>query len=457
MNEKPEWRERFNIGVDFIDKDHKQLFSIMKRLLNMSKDENNKDWISTEGIKYFKYHVTEHFAREEEYMQSIGFEGYTLHKRLHDTFKNKTLASLELELAETNCSLDSVRHFLGVCIGWMTAHTLTEDCEIVGKTIGGRKSKWGNLPPEEVINALEHTIIKVLNGMFRLDTRIVSDQYGGENFGTALFYKLSYSTERGTEHDVILIYEEEFLINTIGQMLEIRFNGIDDLIINAARYISIQFMETIISAFPTLGLVGLEKESLLTYDQFLNFFDMQTPEYSLLFNTGDGYFGFCMLVPSKDVDEDFDITISAENATREIKHYLEKAHIEKKPQILVVDDSDTVQHGMKMLLSGDYDVVLAGSAASALKCIGRHKPDMIILDYDMPICDGRQALEMIRSDEEMADIPVVFLTGRGDKESVSKVRDLKPAGYLLKTMKNEDIKMTIDGLYEKIKKDNAPA
>ena len=450
MNEKLEWREHFNTGVDFIDKDHKNLFSTMKRILNMSKDDSNRQWISNEGIKYFKNHVIEHFAREEEYMQSIDYVGYPMHKRLHDTFKNKTLPELERELAQTNCSVDSVRHFLGVCIGWMTAHTLTEDCEIVGKSIGFRKSKWTNLPSEEVIDAIEHTVIKVLNSMFRLDTKIVSDQYGGEDFGTVLCYKLSYSTDEDQPRDVILIYEEQFLITIIGQLLGITFNKIDDLIINAARYISIQFMETVISYLPTIGLGNMEKESLLTYDQFINVFNMQTPEYSLLFNTGEGYFGFCMLTPDASIDE-LDITITAQTATSKIKNYLDKVQVPKKSQILVVDDSDVVTHAMKMLLGSDYDVVLANSAAAALKCIGRNKPDMILLDYDMPVCDGRQTLEMIRSDEEMADIPVVFLTGRADKEGVSKVMELKPAGYLLKTMKNDEIKAAIDGLFGNMK------
>ena len=50
----------------------------------------------------------------------------------------------------------------------------------------------------------------------------------------------------------------------------------------------------------------------------------------------------------------------------------------------------------------------------------------------MPICDGRQTLEMIRADEEMGDIPVIFLTGVSDREHVEAVLRLKPSGYLLK-------------------------
>ncbi len=135
--------------------------------------------------------------------------------------------------------------------------------------------------------------------------------------------------------------------------------------------------------------------------------------------------------------------------TSEIKKYLDKGKTSEKEQILIVDDSDVVQHAMKMLLGSDYDVVLANSASAALKCIARNRPDLILLDYEMPICDGRQTLEMIRSEEETADIPVIFLTGRGDKESVKNVMSLKATGYMLKTMKPEEIKKVIDNYFKK--------
>lgn len=47
--------------------------------------------------------------------------------------------------------------------------------------------------------------------------------------------------------------------------------------------------------------------------------------------------------------------------------------------------------------------------------------DLIFLDYEMPICDGKMTLEMIRELEESKDIPVVFLTGVSDKEHIAAV------------------------------------
>ncbi len=71
MKDKLAWQPRFNVGVDFIDRDHKQLFSIMNKLLTLSQNDTKNEWVGVEGIKYFKNHVEEHFAREEQYMDSI--------------------------------------------------------------------------------------------------------------------------------------------------------------------------------------------------------------------------------------------------------------------------------------------------------------------------------------------------------------------------------------------------
>ena len=103
-----------------------------------------------------------------------------------------------------------------------------------------------------------------------------------------------------------------------------------------------------------------------------------------------------------------------------------------KKHILVVDDNAMTLRSIKSMLDDDYKVTIANSGMKALTAIGKERPDLILLDYEMPICDGRQTLEMIRADEEMGDIPVIFLTGVSDREHVEAVLRLKPSGYLLK-------------------------
>lgn len=126
------WHDRYNIGVEDIDREHRKLFSIMNKLSTYDGSDEKSRWAYQEGIKFFKGHAMKHFAEEEVYMASIGYEGYDAHRRLHDIFRKKTLPEIEKELMETRYSPEAVEHFLGVCAGWLIGHTMTEDRAITG-------------------------------------------------------------------------------------------------------------------------------------------------------------------------------------------------------------------------------------------------------------------------------------------------------------------------------------
>ncbi|MCI9175464.1 MAG: response regulator [Lachnospiraceae bacterium] len=109
-----------------------------------------------------------------------------------------------------------------------------------------------------------------------------------------------------------------------------------------------------------------------------------------------------------------------------------KQALSGKKRVLVVDDNGTTLRTMKAMLEDSYEVAIAISGAQAMTSIGKQRPDLILLDYEMPVCDGKMTLEMIRADEEMRDIPVVFLTAVNDRANIEAVLKLKPAGYFLK-------------------------
>ena len=119
-----------------------------------------------------------------------------------------------------------------------------------------------------------------------------------------------------------------------------------------------------------------------------------------------------------------------------------------KKKILVVDDSGTMLRNVKGWLEENYQVTLANSGAMAIKYLATNRPDLVLLDYEMPIVDGKQVLEMIRSETEFEDIPVIFLTNKGDRETIMNVMSLKPQGYLLKTMEPEKIVESINQFFE---------
>lgn len=452
MNNHLVWEERFNIGVDIIDKEHKRLFKIINKLFDFSDDEEKKQWVCQEGIKYFKEHAIQHFADEEEYMKSINYGGLEIHKRIHDDFREQTIPVIEKELDQTNYSDDAINHFLGVCTGWLLGHTLTEDQAITRKT----SSKWDNLLQNEQHDLIRDTIIQLVYDMFRLDTQVVSESYGGEKFGKGIYYRLINSNENGKKFETIMVFEEKLLINTVGKMMGIKTNKVNVMLLNAVGYTVKQFTNRVMEQFPSTKEFDKKSENLLTYEQFKKVFTRDKPQFSLLFDTGEGYFAYCIIAPHLS-EQELEVTLKSVNEIEEIEKFLQKneknqLEISKKKKILVVDDSELILEFMNGLLGKDYEVLNASSGLSAIRSLTLNRPDLILLDYEMPVCDGKQVLEMIRSEKDFADISVIFLTGRVDEDSIRKVLSLKPAGYLSKSLKPAEIKENIDEYFRKVDK-----
>lgn len=445
------WRDELNIGVDTIDKEHQRLFKIINKMFAFREDKNSQ-WACQEGVKFFKGHAVKHFADEEAYMMSINYEGIEQHRLVHKEFRENTLPALEQELEQTDYSQDAMDHFLGVCAGWLIGHTLTEDQAITGE----RTSNWEKVLPGKELDALKKVILQLIFDMFHLEAQMISSAYRGEKFGKGVYYRLVYGTDQDEKRqEIILVFEEKLLINTVGKIMGIHTNKLDTKIIHAARYTARQFVARTMEHFPDMKDYKMKEENLLTYEEFQKIFEKEKVQASLLFNTGEGYFSYCVIAPHL-LEKGVGTPIENENAMTEVEKYLmkrEEQAVEEasKPKILVVDDSATIREGMKQLLSENYEVASAESGVAAIRSITLNRPDLILLDYEMPVCDGRQTLEMLRSEKAFEDIPVIFLTGRRDPESMIKVMPLKPAGYLLKNEKPAELKKEIDAFFEKKK------
>lgn len=157
------------------------------------------------------------------------------------------------------------------------------------------------------------------------------------------------------------------------------------------------------------------------------------------------------IIPGQFIKKQFTRPINLKDVAETVDTYLQDDTSLYKKKILVVDDSGATLRSVKSWLEDKYQVILANSGAMAIKYMVMKRPDLVLLDYEMPICDGRQVLEMIRAESDLADIPVIFLTNKNDRESVYKVSTLHPEGYLLKTMEPAKIVKAIDDFFEKQK------
>ncbi|HZK61422.1 MAG TPA: response regulator [Anaerovoracaceae bacterium] len=87
--------------------------------------------------------------------------------------------------------------------------------------------------------------------------------------------------------------------------------------------------------------------------------------------------------------------------------------MEPKPKILIVDDmQDNLQMMLNCLFNGGYlNVLCAKNGADALEIVMKERPDLIILDWDMPIMNGIEVLKKLRKNPETKLIPVIIATG----------------------------------------------
>ncbi len=115
-------------------------------------------------------------------------------------------------------------------------------------------------------------------------------------------------------------------------------------------------------------------------------------------------------------------------------------------KILVVDDSAIFLRTVKNMLSSYYDVDMALSADQAMAAINEKKPDLILLDYDMPICSGKTMLQRLRNRSDTKDIPVIFLTALDKRSQVKEILMMQPQGYLLKPVEPDKLLAAVDNV-----------
>ncbi len=116
-------------------------------------------------------------------------------------------------------------------------------------------------------------------------------------------------------------------------------------------------------------------------------------------------------------------------------------------KILIVDDDPNYARMVRDWLKDYYKVDMVASGAQSLTYLTRNTVDLILLDYEMPVVDGPQVLQMLREDSFTATIPVIFLTGVDNRESVKKVVSLKPQGYILKSTTRTDLLVTLNDFF----------
>jgi CheY-like chemotaxis protein len=105
-------------------------------------------------------------------------------------------------------------------------------------------------------------------------------------------------------------------------------------------------------------------------------------------------------------------------------------------KVLIVDDDHYMRKVVRTMLMaiGVKNVFDANDGVSGLEAIRQHNPDLVIVDWEMPMIDGAQFVRMVRSPGEfpMPDVPIIMLSGHGDRWRVVEAARIGAHEYLLK-------------------------
>lgn len=131
IRENPcEFTEEYMTGITLIDKEHQELFRIVEKAYHIVKSYSVADSYDevTTILTELKEYAKEHFQDEEEYMESIGYEGLETQKRAHTAFVNK-LDEMDFTKIDSDPQkyMESLIEFL---LGWLVQHILYTDKKI---------------------------------------------------------------------------------------------------------------------------------------------------------------------------------------------------------------------------------------------------------------------------------------------------------------------------------------
>ncbi|MBP5159816.1 MAG: response regulator [Lachnospiraceae bacterium] len=182
---------------------------------------------------------------------------------------------------------------------------------------------------------------------------------------------------------------------------------------------------------------------------FINDYCAEKNAQVVVVGTKDEYGALCSYIPTGSVLAFYTRPLNMDVLVDRVSGYFdEESGEERKKSILIVDDDVSYMSMIMDWLKDKYRISIANSGMQAIMMLGKSKVDLILLDYEMPVTSGPQVLEMIRSNPSTADIPVMFLTGKGDKESIMKVLAFKPEGYMLKTIQREELKGNLEKFFK---------
>ena len=116
--------------------------------------------------------------------------------------------------------------------------------------------------------------------------------------------------------------------------------------------------------------------------------------------------------------------------------------------VLICDNDAPTRFVLKRILTQTlgWSSVETGDGVEALEMLSNKRFDLLLLDLEMPQCDGFEVLEVLRSSAKLRDLPVVIVSQERRREVIVRLTEFNVAGYLLKPLRAEHVAARLTGL-----------
>jgi chemosensory pili system protein ChpA (sensor histidine kinase/response regulator) len=155
---------------------------------------------------------------------------------------------------------------------------------------------------------------------------------------------------------------------------------------------------------------------------------------------GDG--SLVPILQTEDMFRRSEMLVQADDTTP-----LAKKNEEKRLEILIVDDSISVRKVLtNFVRSHDWHATVASDGVVAMEKIREQKPDLVLLDIEMPRMNGFEVLQAMQSQSVYRNVPVLMLTSRSAVKYRDKATELGASGFVTKPYKDDELFSLIRGL-----------
>jgi two-component system, OmpR family, response regulator len=110
-------------------------------------------------------------------------------------------------------------------------------------------------------------------------------------------------------------------------------------------------------------------------------------------------------------------------------------------RICYVEDDEDIQRIVRMSLErvGKMTVALVSDPTQAIEAINEFKPDLVMLDWMMPVMDGPTLFRQMKLRPDTASLPVVFITAKASQRDLDELKSLGAAGTISKPFSPKDL------------------